>query len=138
MACSPYKCICCNPVIKCLELITCKIFSLMTIPYNPLDYMFTVHCPFGQFRRKKSQRRTIPPCISPCRRSCKAPSKRVSWTGGSPTRDEFKADVRDGSINQRNYDKLRYSLVVIYRLYRLHIMTFLYVYRLYTIPSGND
>ena len=93
----------------------------MTIPYNPLEYMlFTVHCPFGQFRRKNPSAGLylhVSALVGEVARRC-----------GSPTRDEFKADVRDGSINQRNYDKLRYSLVVIYRLYRLHILTFLYVY----------
>jgi hypothetical protein len=90
----------------------------MTIPYNPLEYMFfTVHCPFGQFRRKNPSAGLylhVSALVGEVAR--RHPNGPVA-----PLLGMITADVRDGSISQRNYDKLRYSLVVIYRLYRLHM-----------------
>lgn len=90
----------------------------MTIPYNPLDYMFfTVHCPFGpfgQFRRKNPSAGLylhVSALVGEvARRHPNSSAGAVAPLLGMIT----VTDVRDGSINQRNYDKLRYSLVVMY------------------------
>lgn len=80
----------------------------MTIPYNPLEYMFfTVHCPFGQFRRKNPSAGLylhVSALVGEVAR--RHPNGPVA-----PLLGMITADVRDGSISQRNYDKLRYSLV---------------------------